>query len=201
MIQAETGLTITVDTDTLKAVRFRITSGGCFLSTPVDLIKAIRSGHLVEVLAALEAGATAELNDGQGVPGLPLGIACFMGFTDIVRELVRRGAKVNIADNRDPVSPLSMAIRGKRIDVVRLLVELGAEVPQGMQTGLSEAELAAARKAAVVAGMLHSQRIADGEMPVIEEIVMPRAYGTDTTVLEADIMRAVREAEEKKKAG
>ena len=28
---------------------------------------------------------------------------------------------------------------------------------------------------------------------------MPKAFGTDTTVLEADIIRAVREAEEKKK--
>ena len=109
------------------------------MSSPTDLIKAVRSGHLVEVLAALEAGATAELNDGQGVPGLPLGIACFMGFPDIVRELVKRGAKVNIADNREPVSPLSMAIRGGKTEVVRLLVELGAEVPEGMATGLSEA--------------------------------------------------------------
>ena len=28
---------------------------------------------------------------------------------------------------------------------------------------------------------------------------MPKAFGTDTTVLEADVLRAVREAEEKKK--
>jgi uncharacterized protein len=169
------------------------------LSTPVDLIKAIRTGHLVEVLAALEAGATVELNDGQGVPGLPLGIACFMGFPDIVRELVRRGAKVNIADNRDPTSPLSMAIRGGRTEVVHVLVELGVDIPEGTNTGLSEQEITAAKQKALVAGMLHSQRNADGGMPVIEEIVMPRAFGTDTTVLEADIMRSVREAEEAKK--
>ncbi|MBK9447337.1 MAG: ankyrin repeat domain-containing protein [Betaproteobacteria bacterium] len=168
------------------------------MSSPADLIKAVRSGHLVEVLAALEAGATAELNDGQGVPGLPLGIACFMGFPDIVRELVKRGAKVNIADNREPVSPLSMAIRGGKTEVVRLLVELGAEVPEGMVTGLSEAELTAAKgvattKKAPPAHPFH------GDMQVIEEIIMPRAFGTDTTVLEADVMRSIREAEEQKK--
>ncbi len=168
------------------------------MSSPTDLIKAVRSGHLVEVLAALEAGATAELNDGQGVPGLPLGIACFMGFPDIVRELVKRGAKVNIADNREPVSPLSMAIRGGKTEVVRLLVELGAEVPEGMATGLSEAELAAARTAAT-AKKSPSPPPFHGDMHVIEEIVMPRAFGTDTTVLEADVMRSIREAEEKKK--
>ena len=115
------------------------------MSSQDALIKAVRSGHLVEVLAALEAGAPVEINDGQGVPGLPLGIACFMGFPDIVRELVRRGAKVNIADNSEPVSPLSMAVRGGKTDVVKLLVELGAEVPAGMQTGLSEQDLAQAR--------------------------------------------------------
>ena len=167
------------------------------MSSPADLIKAVRSGHLVEVLAALEAGATAELNDGQGVPGLPLGIACFMGFPDIVRELVKRGAKVNIADNREPVSPLSMAIRGGKTEVVRLLVELGAEVPEGMATGLSDADLAAARQVAIEKNSPQSHPF-HGDMHVIEEIIMPRAFGTDTTVLEADVMRAVREAEAKK---
>ena len=166
------------------------------MSTPADLIKAVRSGHLVEVLAALEAGATVELNDGQGVPGLPLGIACFMGFPDIVRELVKRGGKVNIPDNREPVSPLSMAIRGGRTDVVRLLVELGAEVPPGMATGLSDEELEAVRKV-FKAKSEPANHYAD--MHVLEEIVMPRAFGTDTVTLEADVMRAFREAEEKKK--
>lgn len=163
------------------------------------LIKAVRSGHLVEVLAALDAGALVENDDGQGVPGLPLGIACFMGFTDIVRELVRRGGKVNIADNREPISPLSMAVRGGRTEVVKLLVELGAEVPVGMETGLSAQDLTQARYLARVYRSVPGG-VAGGE-PEIEEIVMPKAFGTDTTVLEADVLRAVREAEEKKKAG
>ncbi len=168
------------------------------MSSPADLIKAVRSGYLVEVLAALDAGATVEFNDGQGVPGLPLGIACFMGYPDIVRELVKRGAQVNIADNREPVSPLSMAIRGGKSDVVKLLIELGAEVPAGMNTGLSEDELAAARKAAEVRKSPPARAPHD-ELDVIEEIIMPRAFGTDTTVLEADALRAVKDAEAAKK--
>lgn len=166
------------------------------MTTQEALIKAVRSGHLVEVLAALEAGAPIELDDGQGVPGLPLGIACFMGFPDIVRELVRRGAKVNIADNREPISPLSMAVRGGRTEVVKLLIELGAEVPAGMNIGLSEQELTQAKYLARVYRSVPGG--GTGEQPVIEEIVMPKAFGTDTTVLEADVLRAVREAEEKK---
>ncbi|MBI2308857.1 MAG: ankyrin repeat domain-containing protein [Rhodocyclales bacterium] len=163
------------------------------MSNTDDLIKAVRSGQLDAVRAVLDAGAAVELNDGQGVPGLPLGIACFLGHAEIVRELVRRGAKVNLADNREPISPLSMAIRGGRTDVVRLLVELGATVPPGMQTGLSAHDLIAAQWVAKRAG-----DASVGELE-IEEIVMPRAFGTDTTVLEADVIRAAIEAEERKK--
>jgi hypothetical protein len=46
-----------------------------------------------------------------------------------------RGAKVNTPDNSQPTSPLSMAIRGKRTEVVKALIELGAQVPPGMHTG------------------------------------------------------------------
>jgi hypothetical protein len=175
----------------LTLISFR--TAEAFLSTTDDLIKAVRSGQLDDVRAALAAGAPAELSDGQGVPGLPLGIACFMGFGEIVRELVKHGAKVNIADNREPISPLSMAVRGGKTDVVRILIELGAVVPQGMKTGLSEQELVAAQWVAKRFGSA-----AGGELE-IEEIVMPRAFGTDTTVLEADVIRSAIELEEKKK--
>ena len=67
------------------------------MSLSTDLIKAIRGGNLREVVAALDAGAPVELHDGKGDPGLPLAIACFMGHAEIVRELVMRGAKVNLA--------------------------------------------------------------------------------------------------------
>lgn len=157
-----------------------------------DLVKAVRSGEIAAVVAALDAGAPVELNDGLGVPGLPLGIACFMGHADIVRELVRRGARVNLADNREPVSPLSMAVRGGRTEVVRLLVELGATVPEGMQTGLGEAELRAAQ---AVAAVTAADREAFGDLPDIEEIQIVRCFGTDTGVLEADVVRAAREME------
>ena len=168
------------------------------MSTPVDLVKAVRSGNLVEVLAALDAGASVELADGNGVPGLPLGIACFMGFPDIVRELVRHGAKVNLPDNNEPISPLMMAIRGGRKEVVKLLVELGAVVPPGMKTGLSDEELKAAQHLAS-----RPKSVLDSIPPdtIIEEIVMPRAFGTDTVTLEADVIRAAREMAEKKKSG
>lgn len=168
------------------------------MNTPLDLIKAIRSGQLADVVAVLDAGVPVELNDGQGVPGLPLGIACFMGHADIVRELVKRGAKVNLPDNNDPTSPLSMAVRGKRTEIVKLLTELGALVPPGMETGLSAQDLAVAR---LIASSVESAEPGQplDNTTVIEEIVMPRAFGTDTMVLEADVLRAAKEMEAKRK--
>lgn len=156
------------------------------------LIKAVRSGKLAEVQAALDAGAEVELADGQGDPGLPMGIACFMGFVDIVRELARRGAAVNLPDNRVPTSPLSMALRGGRTEVVRTLLELGAGLPSGMECGLSEQEIQVARWKAVRDGHTASELSAEA-VPEVEEIVALPCFGTDTQVLEADVMRRLRE--------
>lgn len=167
------------------------------MSTPDDLLKAVRTGRLDAVQAALDAGVPAEVSDGRGVPGLPLGIACFLGHTEIVRALVRHGAHVNVDDNRAPTSPLSMAIRGKHPDIVRVLIELGATVPPGMTTGLVPEELAAAQwiarhhgAAAALAGGIE-----------IEEIVMPRALGTDTLLLEADAIQHAIASEARKRKG
>lgn len=156
------------------------------MSGQTTLIQAIRSGQLAKVRAALDAGAPVELDDGHGDPGLPMGIACFMGFADIVRELARRGARVNLPDNNAPTSPLNMAIRGKRTEVVRALVELGAEVPPGMSTGLSEQEIIVAQWEAQRAGL---RAVPAGEQPMVEEIEVLRCGATDTQVLEADIVR------------
>lgn len=168
------------------------------MNSAIDLLKAIRSGRLQEVLAVLDAGAPVELLDGRGDPGLPLGVACFMGFPDIVRELVRRGAKVNTADNSLPTSPVSMAVRGKRKEVLKVLIELGAEIPPGLNTGLSEQEILVARWRGQHYGAA-MPRAADAapDAPAYEEIEMVGCYGTDTSVLDADLIRAAREMEKK----
>lgn len=166
------------------------------MSLSTDLIKAIRGGNLREVVAALDAGAPVELHDGKGDPGLPLAIACFMGHAEIVRELIMRGAKVNLEDNNAPISPLSMAQRGGRTEVIKVLIELGADVPSGMQTGLNEHELMLARWKAQQFGTAKASDTSPA-LPVVEEIQMVGCYGTDTAVLEADVMRAAREMAEK----
>lgn len=161
------------------------------MSPPVDLIKAIRTGLLSEVIAALDAGAQVELNDGHGDPGLPLAMACFMGHAEIVRELAIRGAKVNFADNTLPTSPLAMAIRGGKTEVIKVLIELGAEIPPGTKTGLNDQELMLARWKAQHFGA--STSTSGGDVPEIEEIQVLSCYGTDTGVLDAEMRRAVED--------
>jgi ankyrin repeat protein len=164
------------------------------VTPPIDLVKAIRTGRLADVTAAFDAGAQVELHDGQGDPGLPLAIACFMGYADIVRELLSRGATLNFPDNRAPTSPLSMALRGRKNEVVKTLIELGVEIPPGTQTGLSDDELMQARLKAkhheVNAAKLS---LLPANLDDVEEINMMGCYGTDTAVLEADVLRAARE--------
>ena len=158
------------------------------MTSPPDLLKAIRSGNLSGVCAALDAGATL---DGDGEPGLLMGMACFLGHVAIVRELAGRGATVDFPDNALPTSPLSMAVRGGRTEVVRALIELGVEVPAGMQTGLSEQELTVARWIAFRDGHAKPDEL-DDPTGLVEEIEVHRHGQTDTQILEADILREIR---------
>ena len=159
------------------------------MSSQLMLIKAIRSGRLAEVRAALDSGTSAELTDGHGDPGLPMGIACFMGYSDIVRELASRGARVNVDDNSAPTSPLSMAIRGQRNEVVRTLIELGAQVPAGTNTGLNDHEIMLAQWKAKRDGFANEFELDPVALPDIEEIDMVRCAGTDTQALESELLR------------
>lgn len=163
------------------------------MSDSLKLIKAIRSGNLTEVRAILDAGVSVELDDGAGDPGLAMGIACFMGFADIVRELAGRGAVVNLPDNRVPTSPLNMALRGGKTEVIRALIELGAELPADLKTGLSEHDILLAQLKAQRAGKATEKTLEIlGVQPEIEEIEVLSCAGTDTQVLDAEMMRAIR---------
>lgn len=154
---------------------------------PIDLLTAIRSGRLDAVRAALDAGLTL---DGEGEPGLAMGMACFFGHVAIVRELANRGAQVNLPDNRHPTSPLSMAVRGNKTEVVRTLIELGAEVPEGMKVGLTPQEITVAQWIAFRDGKAKPEAAAvHANGPVVEEIQFSGLRHVDTQILEADMLR------------
>jgi uncharacterized protein len=155
----------------------------------MNLLKAIRTGNLGEVKALLDGGASL---DGEGEPGLAMGMACFLGHVEIVRELVARGAAVNLDDNASATSPLAMAVRGQRKEVARLLIELGADLPDGMQIGLTEQEITVARWIAFRDGHVNPEgESATALAGTVEEIDMPRLSSVDTQVLEAEVLRAV----------
>ena len=84
-----------------------------------------------------------------------------------------------------------MALRGKRTEVVRTLLELGLQLPPGTQTGLSDNEVMLAQWKAHRDG--HAVIEQHDASPVIEEIDVVRCVGTDTQVLEADVLRAARD--------
>ncbi len=162
---------------------------------PLSLLKAIRAGQLDQVRAQLDAGIPAEFDDGQGDPGLPLGMACFMGHVDIARALIQHGASINRPDNSAPTSPLSMAIKSKKPQVITLLLEMGAELPEGMATGLTEPEIMMAQLKAIRNGYSKAKDTAEASAAEdFEEIHMSGFSGVDTQVLEADVIRAAQEA-------
>lgn len=109
--------------------------------TPQDLAQIVRKGTLDDVLALLDAGL------GQDRPaelGLGLAMASFLGRREIVRELVRRGAPLNLPDGLADASPIAMAVKGGQTKTVRLLISYGAKVPPGLETGLTHEEYAEA---------------------------------------------------------
>lgn len=160
------------------------------MANQLDLLNAVRAGRLPDVRAALDAGVPL---DDDGEPGLIIGLACFFGHLAVVRELAARGARINFDDNRLPTSPLSMAIRGGRKEVVRLLLELGAVVPEGVATGLTDQEVVLAQWMACRDGYVRGEAGQSGAMQaaVVEEIEFKRPNHVDTQILEAEALRAM----------
>jgi len=97
---------------------------------------AVRGGHLAVALALLDAGAAV---DGTAL-ATPLHSAAARGYTRIVQTLVERGAKLQVARIvivKGPrtgggqvtltTTPLGVAAFQERIDMVKLLLDLGAD--------------------------------------------------------------------------
>lgn len=100
--------------------------------TTSKLIEAIHAGSLHGVMNALDDGNDIELPDMHGHGGLPLRTACFAGNLAIVRELLNHGANPNAIANDGPGAPLRLALRKDHRDIVELLLQAGAIVPEGV---------------------------------------------------------------------
>lgn len=94
-----------------------------------QLKKAIEAGNLAAVIDALDCGAELDAPDIHGDPGFPLRLACFGGQTNIVAELLRRGANAEAPNAHGQGAPIRTAARCHHYDIVRLLIAHGASVP------------------------------------------------------------------------
>lgn len=87
-----------------------------------------------------------------------LSLACAVGDTAIVREMVMHGARVNISDNSLPYSPISRACNGGQIEVVRMLLEYGATLPNSVVAPLMKEEISLAIHKAIWSGLRQEMR-------------------------------------------
>jgi ankyrin repeat protein len=86
---------------------------------------AARHGLKDIVQFLLDAGTDVNILDGNGCT--PLFTAAFNCLKDIVQLLLDAGADVNLADKLGGRAPLLLAVQGRNIDIVELLLNVGAK--------------------------------------------------------------------------
>jgi uncharacterized protein len=116
--------------DNLEAARILIRAGADLNAaneygvTPLALACINRSVAMIATL--LEAGADPNLAQWTGET--PLIVCARTGAAEAVKLLVARGAKVNVKEAQQGHTALMRAVAGKHAEVVRTLVEHGADV-------------------------------------------------------------------------
>ena len=81
---------------------------------------------------------------GEAEDETPLFLACEEGSLAVVRELITRGANVNLAMLSDNYTPLHVASRLHHVNVVRELLAAGATIDLETDEGATAFSLAAA---------------------------------------------------------
>ncbi len=94
----------------------------------LNVFEACTVGELSRVKALVEQQP--DLINAYAPDGFqPLGLAAFFGHTEVVEFLLKRGAQVNSPSKNDMrVMPLHSAIANRRITIVKLLLDHGADV-------------------------------------------------------------------------
>ena len=119
----------------ISAVMFAVYRGRADLAERIAAAKreltffeACALGRTTEARRMLEdQPPCAEVSSPDGFTALHL--AAYFGHSEIARLLIAKGAAVNqAAENPSRVAPLHSAVAGRSIEVVRMLVEAGADL-------------------------------------------------------------------------
>lgn len=102
------------------------------------LHQAAEHGHLETTRLLLAKGAEYDPVDSNGAT--PLWLAAGKGNADLVRELLKAGAKVDVTPNDDIRQPIHQAARNGHVEVARILLDAGAS-PTPENDGYDESDL------------------------------------------------------------
>jgi uncharacterized protein len=109
----------------------------------INLFEASAAGKF-DVVAHLLYQHPDAVNDYAEDGFTPLGLACYFGQFEVARYLVLKGADVNLSSNNGfNVFPIHSAAAGNYTDIVRMLVENGANVNVKQQAGATPLHSAA----------------------------------------------------------
>jgi len=107
-----------------------------------DLHQAARTGDVAQIEAILAASPSA-VDDSSDSWGTPLHIAAEAGQTRACALLLDRGAQIEACCRNLDATPLSYAVKYKHPDVVRLLLERGADPNVSDEDGVTPLLIAA----------------------------------------------------------
>ena len=109
----------------------------------INLFEASAAGKF-DIVAYLLSQRPDAVNDYAGDGFTPLGLACYFGQSEVARYLVLKGADVNLpSHNGLQVYPIHSAVAGSYNDIVRMLLENGAQVNVKQQAGATPLHSAA----------------------------------------------------------
>jgi len=109
----------------------------------INLFEASAAGKF-DVVAHLLYTHPEAVNDYAADGFTPLGLACYFGQFEVARYLVLKGADVNLPSNNGfNVFPIHSAAAGNYTDIVRMLVDNGAQVNVRQQAGATPLHSAA----------------------------------------------------------
>ncbi len=117
-------------------INLQIWWGQCALS------QASGRGHLSTVALLLDRGANPNV-EAKSCSMTPLGSAVVTGQADIVRLLVQRGARIDMADTMGHTIAHEAAMSKEGVAMVGLLAELGAKMSGHTKAGLTPLMMAA----------------------------------------------------------